>query len=169
MMADPLGAALRLEDVEARAVLASLEWDDFDAQPKAKTVFGAALDSDEEDEDEGDSAAAAPQLTTIEEAAVLAEDTEAAVGEAQDDAAVDAALAEVFAEIARFKEETPDQEDPSPKQQIIRGSSGLGATIELTYDQLQMWNEAVRAAKEEEVEEKEEEETAEVAGSKDGT
>ena len=163
-----------MADPEARAVLASLEWDDFDAQPKAKTVFGAALDSDEEDEDEGDSAATAPpsQLTAIEEAAVLAEDTEAAVGEAQDDAAVDAALAEVFAEIARFKEKTPDQEDPSPKQQIIRGSSGLGATIELTYDQLQMWNEAVRATKEEEEEEEEEEkeeETAEVAGSKDGT
>lgn len=137
--------------VDVEEVLSLLTWDDFGSQAKTVSVFdNMGDDSDDEALTGGDP----PVISKPppEELEVVV----AVPRIPQDDAAIDAALESVFSDIAREKAFAREMENSTvPARQVVRGSSA-GVTFELTFEQLQKWNQEVMQVKDEEAEEQEE-------------
>jgi len=137
--------------VEVEEVLSLLTWDDFGSQAKTVSVFDSVGDdSDDEALTGGDP----PEISKPppEELEVVV----AVPRIPEDDAAIDAALESVFSDIAREKAFAREMKNSTvPARQVVRGSSA-GVTFELSFEQLQKWNEEVMQVKEEEAEEQEE-------------
>ena len=138
-----------LELEEARRVLGYLGWDDDEAQPKSRSIFpftdADGYESDNLADEDIAEARGAGQSLDIEDRPTTEPEEEQI--EPHDEAALDSELIQIFAEIAQRKAELmiaeKGQVDVPPSRDVVRGTIS-GVTFELSYEQLQKWNDHAR-------------------------
>jgi len=136
---------------QAKRILGCLNWDD-ESQPKSRSIF--SFDDDEGYESDNEVLAEARraghgQCLDMEESnPSTTTETEEEQIDSHDEVALDSELNLIFSEIAQRKAELTIAEKgqvdvPPPSRDVVRGTIS-GVTFELSYEQLQKWNEHAR-------------------------